>query len=532
MLHERSETAKFMQQAPTADATEHDRTVGCSLKIGRAFLITIRLALTAGSFALALSPKSARAQDSSVLTYHGDNSRSGQYIVPALSWEKARSLQVDRALNARVAGSVYAQPLYWRPPGANTGTLFVATGDDIVYALDASTGKELWRRAVGRPVQASSLPCGNINPLGITGTPVIDPATQAIYFDAAVERGNGPRHEVFALSAMDGGVLPGWPIDVADALQRSGRHLDPRVQNQRAALTLLDDTLYVGFGGHFGDCGNYHGWVIGMALRDPSKLVSFETRARGGGIWAPGGLSVAGHDIYFATGNTFGASSWSDGEAVFRAGADLRRGDDKRDSFTPSNWKALDARDADLGGSNPLVLDVPGAGGSRALVLALGKDGKAYLLDRNNLGGIGGQLAAETVSRSVIITAPAAYRVGDDVFVAFHAAGAHCREPGEGHDLTVLKITAGPPPAMSSAWCGALRGRGSPIVTTTDGHSDPIVWLLGAGGDDRLHGFRGDTGEPIFTSEPSSGLRRFQTLIATKDRLYVGADGHILAFKF
>jgi hypothetical protein len=188
------------------------------------------------------------------------------------------------------------------------------------------------------------------------------------------------------------------------------------------------------------------------------------------------GLSVAGHDIYFATGNTFGASSWSDGEAVFRAGADLRRGDDKRDSFTPSDWKALDARDADLGGSNPLLLDVPGAGGSRALILALGKDGKAYLLDRNNLGGIGGQLAAETVSQSMIITAPAAYRAGDGAFVAFHAAGAHCLEPGGGHDLTVLKITAGPRPAMSSAWCGALRGRGSPIATTTDGHSDPIVW--------------------------------------------------------
>ena len=85
---------------------------------------------------------------------------------------------------------------------------------------------------------------------------------------------------------------------------------------------------------------------------------------------------------------------------------------------------------------------------------------------------------------------------------------------------------------MATAWCGALRGRGSPMATTTDGHSNPIVWMLGAEGDNRLHAFRGDTGQPIFASEPLSGLRRFQTLIATQDHLYVGADGHIYAFKF
>jgi hypothetical protein len=361
---------------------------------------------------------------------------------------------------------------------------------------------------------------------------VIDPATQAIYFDAAVERSNGPRHEVFALSTKDGSVLPGWPIDVADALQNVGERFDPSVQNQRAALTILDGTVYVAFGGHFGDCGNFHGWVIGISLHDPSRLVTFQTRARGGGVWSQAGLSVVGHDIYFATGNTLGAPTWSDGEAVFHLDADLRRSANKRDYFAPSDWKALDARDADLGGTTPLPLNAPSADGDRALILALGKDGKAYLLDRNSLGGVGGQLAAETVSQSSIVTSPAVYRVGDDVLAAFQAPGAHCPQPGKGHDLTVLKIAAGSPPAMATAWCGALRGRGSPIATTTDGHSNPIVWMLGAEGDNRLHAFRGDTGDPIFVSEPLSGLRRFQTLIATQDRLYVGADGRIYAFKF
>jgi outer membrane protein assembly factor BamB len=130
-----------------------------------------------------------------------------------------------------------------------------------------------------------------------------------------------------------------------------------------------------------------------------------------------------------------------------------------------------------------------------------------------------------------IITAPAAYPVGNDVFVAFQAPGAHCPGAGRG-GLTVLKITGSSPPRMSTAWCGDFSGRGSAIVTTTDGHSNPIVWILGAEGDNRLHAFRGDTGQPIFTSEPMAGLRRFQTPIATQDRLYVGADGHIYAFAY
>jgi hypothetical protein len=85
---------------------------------------------------------------------------------------------------------------------------------------------------------------------------------------------------------------------------------------------------------------------------------------------------------------------------------------------------------------------------------------------------------------------------------------------------------------MSTAWCGAVRGAGSPIVTTSDGQSDPIVWMLGAEGDNRLHGFRGDTGEPLFTSPPMAGIHHFQTLIAAGGRLYVGADERVYAFAF
>src|SRR5215471_662625 len=138
-------------------------------------------ALIAGVLALPNAPPSVIAQDKSVLTFHGNESRSGHFVVPALSIEKARSLVLDRGFDAKVAGPLYAQPLLWRPSGSDSGMLLVATENNFVQAIDATTGKELWSRKVGRPVLRGSLQCGNIDPLGITGTPVIDPRTQAIY---------------------------------------------------------------------------------------------------------------------------------------------------------------------------------------------------------------------------------------------------------------------------------------------------------------------------------------------------------------
>jgi outer membrane protein assembly factor BamB len=492
--------------------------------------------------ATAIMPARAASGQDSVLTYHGSSDRSGSFIVPRLTWQSARSVRPDPNFHGRIRGNLYAQPLYWRPDtseqvnGKTAGALLVATEDNNVQALDALTGDEIWSRSLGRPVSRSALGCGNINPLGVTGTPVIDATTESIFLDAAIADSSGPHHRVFALSLKDGSVLPGWPIDVADALRASHQVFNARDQNQRGALTILNGTLYVPFGGHFGDCGNYRGWVVGVSLRDPHPVSSWSTRARGGGIWAPGALSVPGDQLFAATGNTFGASTWSDGEAIIRLAPDLHRSADKRDFFAPSDWRALDDRDADLGGSNPIPIDVEGPNGRQALMLALGKDGRAYLLDRNNLGGIGGALVVEALTQRPIRTAPAVYAVGGDAFVALHAQGARCpsRSPdgGSGSELVVLRIGAGSPPHLSTAWCGGVRGAGSPIVTTSDGHSDPIVWMVGAEGDNRLHAFRGDTGEPLGASQALTGLRHFQTLIAAGDRLYVGADGRIYAFAF
>jgi outer membrane protein assembly factor BamB len=473
----------------------------------------------------------ALAQQESILTYHGSPDRSGRFIVPGLTYERARSISLDQQFHPRISGPVYAQPLYWRESPSDAGILLVATETNTVHAIDAGTGTEIWTRSLGKPVSRASLSCGNISPLGVTGTPVIDESTRAIHLNAAVETADGPRHRVFALSLKDGATLKGWPVDVADAVNRSNGDFVPRDQNQRAALTVLDGMVYVAFGGHFGDCGRYRGTVLGIAPTDPRNVRSWATRTRGAGIWAPAGASSDGRSLFVATGNGFGTTSFADGEAIIRLAPDLHRSNDPQDYFAPTDWQALDERDADLSGTHPVLLDVPSPTGTAPRVLALGKDRKAYLLDRNNLGGIGGSIATETVSTRAMIGAPATYVTGDAAFVAVQGPGAQCPDRGAG--LTVLKIRAAAP-LINTAWCGSVRGGGSPIVTTTDGSAEPIVWMLGAEGDNRLHAFRGDNGQPIYSgpAEAMTGLRHMQTLIATPDRLYVAGDHTIYAFGF
>ncbi len=258
--------------------------------------------------------------------------------------------------------------------------------------------------------------------------------------------------------------------------------------------------------------------------------MSFHTRARGGGIWAPGGIAQAGGALLVATGNNFGAQTWHDGEAVLRLQPDLGRPLSKQDYFAPADWRKLDARDLDLGGVNPMPLADPG-GGAAKLVVALGKNGDAYLLDADELGGIGEPVASAHVSRAPIITAPAAYGAGGETYVVFVAAPEDCPQ-GQRGDLAGLRLERGAKPGLRVAWCAQAQGRGSPMVTTTGGGRDSIVWIAGAEGDDELHGFDAETGKVVFDGRGTKmdGVPRFQTPVAASARLYVAGRGRVYAF--
>jgi hypothetical protein len=497
------------------------------------FLCSLSLLMFGAAGLMAGILKARDPRQPSIATYHGDLLRSGTYIVRSLTQGRAKHLKLDTSFHPDIQGHIHAQPLYWNVPNSRQALLIVATEENDVYAIDARDAHTVWKRNLGPPVQRASLACGDIFPLGVTGTPVIDPKSETLYLDAAVTHHQQLHHKIFGLSLRDGSIRSGWPVDVGDALMGQTPAFAAETQNQRGALLLFAGTVYVPYGGFF-DCSTYRGTVVGVSLNDPQKVTRWATRAIGGGVWAPGGIISDGSSLLVATGNTFDTEDWQDGEAVIRLSSDLRPSDSTKDFFTPTNWHRLDDDDADLGGVSPVMIDMPGAAEERRFLLTLGKDGNAYLLSRKHLGGIGGAAAVTHVSTHGIYGGAVAYRVGDSVFVAFPAGGVSCPGSKPQRGLAVLAVHPGHPPELAMTWCAHIEGLGAPIVTTSDGTRDPIVWVVGGEGDNQLHAFRGDTGENLLP-EPQpklKGLHRFQTLIATQDRLFVAADNTIYVFRF
>lgn len=476
-----------------------------------------------------------------VLQHHLHGTRDGAYIDPLITRKAAAGTHRDKTFHATIQGPVYAQPLYVEKGPGGKAALIVATERDTVLALDAATGATLWTKILGNAVPRSQLPCGNIDPLGVTGTPVIDPNSRTIYVAAMTtpDSGKTKQHLIFALSLDDGSVRPGWPVNVS-GMKFGGFSFNSSVQNQRGALLLDGGVLYVPYGGHWGDCGDYHGWVIAVPVADPKNATAWATSGRGGGAWAPGGIATDGVAIFVATGNTFGARNWMGGDAIIRLGPGARFSGNARDYFAPSNWRTLDDDDADLGGSGPVLFDVPGATPSK-LAVALGKNGVAYLLNRDDLGGIGkgngvrGEgIQSNKVSSGEIINAAAAYRTVSASYVAFETRGGGIGCPVRSGNLVALRIGPSAPPSMTVAWCANNMGGGSPIVTTTDGRSEPIVWTVGTGSSNRLHAFDGETGQILFAGggpdEQMTRVQNFQTPIVVNGRIFVAANDQIFAF--
>lgn len=309
------------------------------------------------------SPLPLRAHDWP--TYHRTNDRAGFASgVPAPGG-------LSPAWTSQLDGAVYGQPLV-------LGDLVIAaTEGDTVYGIGLVDGKVRWQRSLGRPVALHDLPCGNIDPLGITGTPAYDARTGSVF---VVAETTGARHDLVALDARTGAVRFRRTVDIA------GR--DRHAEQQRGALAVAHGRVYVPFGGLAGDCGNYVGYVISSAVSGagPTRVYAVPTR-REGGIWAPSGVAVGRDgDVWAAVGNGASLHQPYDGsDSVLRLTPDLNR---RLDFFAPTSWGQQNADDLDLGTTGPLLLEGLGR------VLISGKDGNVYLLDAGRLGGIGGQLGA------------------------------------------------------------------------------------------------------------------------------------------
>lgn len=299
--------------------------------------------------------------------YHRDYARDGQGpSEPALSGAKV-AWKVD------VDGDVYASPLIVG------GHVIVATENNTVYSLDIFTGAPIWMTHLGAPVDASTLPCGDIAPVtGITGTPVADEPAGRLFVVAYLQTHH---HMLFTLSLVDGKVVGQQDIDPAGST--------PSVQQQRGALALGGTYVYVPLGGLYGDCGPYHGYVVAVPLAGGQSLVYRVPSARGASIWSPSGVTLDPlGNVYVVTGNGASRSAFDFSNAVIELSPDLQR---VESYFAPANWVALNDGDVDLGSLGATVLV------SAGLVMAVGKDGVAYVVRAGEMGGVGGQVVSKRV---------------------------------------------------------------------------------------------------------------------------------------
>jgi outer membrane protein assembly factor BamB len=403
--------------------------------------------------------------------YHLDSQRTGNATAfPAFTGS------LTKGWTAGLDGAVYAEPL------VVGGQVIAATEGDSVYALDPSSGKTLWHQKLGTPVARSTLPCGNIDPLGITSTPAYDATTATLFAVAEVK---GPAHTLFALDPATGTVrwsrnvdLPGHPA---------------RNQQQRAALAVGNGYVYIGFGGLAGDCAQYSGEVVGVPVSGQGDTISYTVPvAREGAVWATGGPVIdESGNLYVSTGNGSSTSKYDGSDSVVELSPKLQM----ISRFAPSTWVSDNARDLDLGSLSPVL--VPGG-----YVFIAGKRGTGYVLRQGALGGIGKQVSSATVCGAFGGSA----QIGGTIFVP-------CTSQ-------LRQVTVGTEGSLRPGWTNSSAG-GPPVV------GGGVVWSLASG---HLYALNPNTGA-VRASMAVGSLPHFASPTLWNGLVLVGTMSGVFAVK-
>jgi len=515
-----------------------------------------------------------------VLTYHNDNARTGRNLQETLlTPANVNSTTFGKLFSYSVDGYVYAQPLYVSNvpvAGQLRNVVFVATEHNSVYAFDADnqTGTPLWRVSFVDPAngittvpyQDTASPpgytgpgpvipggCADLTPeIGISGTPVIDRATGTLYVVAKTKEINGAavayEHRLHALDIATGASRPGS----GRALQASvpGTTLpndgNSRVlfqslrQNQRAALLLNKNIISISFSSH---CviRPYQGWVLAYDAKTLDQLGAFNVVPNDpkgkGGIWHSGGgpAADASGNVFVMTGDgpfdpSPGVDSYSD--SVLK----LTNGSLKiSDYFTPFNQQELENANADMSAAGPLLLPDQSVGPPR-LMLSLGKQGVAYLLNRDNLGKFQAGSDSQIVQsftwglcgtgRCLIFGTPAYFE--NTVYMA--AAGDKLKAYTLGNGQLILSGES----TNSFPWPGA-----TPVVSA-NGASNGIVWVVesnGSGAPAVLHAYSAadviielyNSSENAARDNPGPAIK-FSVSTVANGKVYVGSQYQVSVF--
>jgi len=303
--------------------------------------------------------------------YHGNPAHSGlSQSMPAVTG----ALKVTESI--KLDGAVYASPI------AVSGIIVVATENDSIYGFD-QRGRQLWHTKVGSPSPANERACGDIDPLGITGTPIYSAQTGDVYVVA--EHNGKVGHDMIALDLHTGQVRWRTSVDLPGPL--------PAAMQQRGALAITGGRVWVPFGAQAGDCSDYKGRVVGVNLDGTGSPVVYDpSTRRQGGIWNPAGPTVdpAGHlFVVSANGSSFPGDAYDHTNSVLK----LSPSGKLVDSFAPTDWAQNNQGDVGLGSQGVALV------GTKWAVLG-GKSGPVYVLRQGHLGGIGGQVSVTNVCLS------------------------------------------------------------------------------------------------------------------------------------
>jgi len=423
-------------------------------------------------------------------TYRGDAARSG------IDTSSTGSLPFASAWTSpNLGGDIWGQPL------VHDGLVIVGTESDEVVALNESTGQVVWQASTGTPVPSSKLPCGDISPtVGITSTPVIDPANNEVFAVADTYSGSTIEHKLYAFNASTGAAVAGFPVDVEPPAD------DPAAQLQRAALALDNGEIVIGFGGNDGDCSTYHGWLVSVSESGGSEH-TFEVDAGAGfdegAIWGSGNgpaVDSAG-DLWTATGNGNSGSTYDYGDSVLKLDQSLNL----LDYWAPSDWQSLDSSDLDLGSGGPLLLP-------NNLVFQIGKQGVGYLLNASNLGHEGAKPAyqAQVCAGS---WGGAIYENG--IIYATCSDG-----------LRALALNASAPSfAAVGGWHVTSSVDGPPTI------AGDLVWATDAGTNDgsTLYGLNLQTGQAVI-EQTTPATVHFASPSASGGKLFLATDHTVEAY--
>ena len=510
-----------------------------------------------------------------VTTFHNDNSRCGANTNEfLLSPANVNVTTFGRLFGYPLDGYVYAQPLYVANltiPGQGVhNVVFVATEHDSIYALDADSnagtnGGVLWHVTPGTAPLSSNHEFGQrygngnyldiVPEVGITGTPVIDPVAGVLYVNILsreVGATTNYYHRLHALCLTNGQELANSPVVVTAAVPGVGVdgtngwvRFTARQENARPGLTLAGGLVYLAYGS-FADTDPYHGWVIGFnatTLQPVTNFVfnttpnatvtAFGGNAAEGALWMAGdGLCVdAATNLYFATGNgSFSASTNGGDYADSFVKLATTNGLRVADYFTPFNQASLAAADEDLGSGGPLLLpDAVGSAAHPHLLVGCGKEGKIYLLDRDNLGkynaAADSQIVQEIPNAVGGTWSCPAYFNG---LIYYQGLGDVLKAFAIGHGVIN-------PTPVSAATTSYGAAGGTPCITAS-GTANAIAWSLqpdafASGGPAVLHAYNAtNLAQELYNSslnlarDNPGGAVKMTTPTVANGKVYVGGQ--------